>query len=70
LKIGHGLTQLSLGVHHERTVARDRLVELPPGHEDEPRSSISGPRFHGIAIAEHRETSLRHSGTGDLDAAS
>src|SRR5215469_18227629 len=52
-KISERLLDLGPRVHHERSVAGDRLAERPRGGEEEPATASPGRGHDGVAVAEH-----------------
>src|SRR5882724_7024978 len=54
-QIFEGLLDLRAGVHHEGTVARDRLLERSRGGEQEASAARPGRGFDDIALAEDDE---------------
>src|SRR5580658_9730276 len=60
LKVRERLLQLLARIHHERTVAGDRLVQRASGHEDGARRTAVASRRdagepHLCALAQHGE---------------
>src|SRR5438034_4719293 len=49
------LLDLRTRVHHERTIARDRLVQRPRRREEEPAAVTVRGRFDRVAVAEDDE---------------
>src|SRR3989304_6353566 len=54
------LRDLLLGVHHERPVACDRLVQRLPRKKQKPDGDVLRPDDHAISIPEHRQTRGGH----------
>src|SRR5207244_8326761 len=59
-KILQRLLDLRARVHHERTVAGDRLAQRARRREEKPAAGGSGGRFDHVAIAEHDERGRVH----------
>src|SRR5882672_7636481 len=55
LVVAHGLRDLLLRVHHERTVAGDGLGDRDAGEQQQPAPTRSTAKAHGISRAEKRE---------------
>src|SRR6266498_4379105 len=49
------LLDLGAGVHHERTIARDGLVEGPRGGEQEASTSAAGRGLDDFAVAKENQ---------------
>src|SRR5438046_4541897 len=54
------LLDLRARVHHERTVARDRLSQRARGGEQETAAGGAGGRFDHVTIAEHDKCGRAH----------
>src|SRR5260221_7069375 len=55
LQLAQRLLDLGSGVHHERTITRDRLVQRPRGGEQETAAAAAGPGFHEAAVVEENQ---------------
>src|SRR6266704_2004543 len=50
LVVAHGLRDLLLRVHHERTVAGDRLRDRNAGEKQQPACARSAAKAHRVAL--------------------
>src|SRR5215471_8671086 len=58
LVVAHRLDDLGLRVHHERAVARHRLLDRHAGEEQQPPGPFGAAKAHRVARAEHRELAI------------
>src|SRR6267378_7046944 len=58
LVVAHGLHDLLLRVHHERTVAGDGLGDRDAGEQQQPARTRRAAKAHGVARAEKRELTV------------
>src|SRR3569833_3198330 len=68
LEVADRLAYLGVGVHHERAVAGDRLVDRLAAEQEEPRARARR-EMNAIALAEHGELALAHEPARDRGAA-
>src|SRR3569623_1462382 len=68
LEVADGLANLGVGVHHERAVAGDRLVDRLATEQEEP-SERAGREMTALALAEPGELALAHEPARDRGAA-
>src|SRR5262249_18996811 len=55
LVVAHGLDDLGLRVHHERAVARHRLLDRHAGEEQQPPAPLRSAKADRVARSEHCE---------------
>src|SRR5215470_7429802 len=58
LVVAHRLDDLRLRVHHERAVARDRLLDRHAREQQQPPASFRSAKADRVARAEHRELAV------------
>src|SRR2546430_1837945 len=61
VQFGEGLLQLGLGVHHDRAIPGDRLLDRLARDQEEPDALLAGLDRHLVAAIEQHERAISRS---------